>query len=201
MGTNLLQPSGLSYCRNRLNGANTYQMNQRAIKAGYGSSIGRGDLVKFGSGTYQGYIVLATLTDTNSVGSFHAVLPYYDSTQQAMSHGLNGSYQSTSNPSADVQSLVGEDPFGTFIIQCSGGTFAQTWVNQTINFLAGSNGAPNSAGISTMALDFTTLGAPNAPFSIIGAFGVVGGPQDPTNVNPWLEVRLNTSQMLSSASV
>jgi hypothetical protein len=201
MATNLLQPNGLSYCRNRINGANTYQANQRAIKQGYGSSIGRGDLVKFGSGTNQGYMVLATLADTNTVGAFSAVLPYYDSTQQATSHGLNGSYQSTSNPSTDVQCLVGEDPFGTFIAQCSGGTFAQSWVGQTINFLTGTNGAPNSAGISTLALDSSTLGNPNAPFKIVGVFGVSGGPQDPANVNPWLEVMLNTSSMLNPASV
>lgn len=202
MATNLFQPNGLQVARNRISGANTFQANQKAIKVGYGTSIGRGDPVKAGTGTNQGYIVLAGPADINLVGYFAGVLPYFDLTQQQTAYGLNGSYQSSSNPSADVQCLVCEDPFVTFMAQVSGGPFAQSWVGQNINMLAGSAGAPNSAGISTMALDASTVGTSNTlPFQIVGVLGVPGGPQDPANVNPWIEVRLNTAQMLSSTGV
>lgn len=202
MGTNLLQGNGLSVVRNRLSGASTFQANQKAIKQGYGSSIGRGDWVKAGTGTNQGYIVLATTSDTASIGAFVSVLPYLDSTQQATAYGLNGSYQSSSNPSADVQCLVIEDPFMTFMAQVSGGPFAQSWVGQNINILNGTNGTPNAAGVSTLVLDGGSVGISNTlPFQIVGVLGVSGGPQDPANTNPWVEVRLNTSQMLSAAGV
>jgi hypothetical protein len=202
MATNLFQPNGLTLARNRISGSNTHQANQKAIKQGYGSSIGRGDLVAIGTGGNQGYMILGTLAGTTQVGVFQGVLAYYDQTQQQTAYGLNGAYQSTSNPSADVQCLVYEDPFVTFMAQCSGGTFAQSWVGQNINFLTGTNGAPNAAGVSTLALDYTTLGlTATLPFQIIGVLGVSGGPQDPANVNPWLEVRLNTAQLLSATGI
>lgn len=202
MATNLFQPTGMSVVRNRISGANTYQANEKKIKQGYGSSIGRGDWVKAGTGTNQGYIILATAADTASIGQFLSVLPYLDSTQQATAYGLNGSYQATSNPAGDVGCLVIEDPFVTFMMQVSGGPFAQSWVGQNINILVGSNGVPNSAGVSTLALDASTIGISNTlPFQIVGALGVTGGPQDPANTNPWIEVRLNTSQMLSATGI
>ena len=202
MGTNLFAPNGLSIARSRVGGAATYQNNVRTIKQGYGSSIGRGDLVKMGTGGSAGYIVLSTLTDTNSVGAFISVLPYYDLTQQGTAYGLVGAYQATSNPSADVQCEVVEDPFVTFMAQVSGGPFAQSWVGQNINFLTGTNGAPNIAGVSTLALDASTIATTaTLPFQIVGVLGTIGGPQDPTNINPWIEVRLNTSQILSSTGI
>lgn len=202
MATNPFAPNGLSFVRNRISGANTYQQNQRSIKVGYGTTIGMGDLVKVGTGTYQGYIVLAVLGDTGVLGAFGGVLPYYDSTLQATSHGLNGSYQSTANPAADIPCLIAMDPFCTFKAQVSGGTFATSWVGQNINFLTATNGAPNAAGRSILALDYATLGTSNTlPFRIEGVLGVSGGPQDPANVNPWIEVSLNTSTTLQTTGI
>lgn len=207
MTTNLLQPTGLQLNRNALGLAPNYQGKQYLIKKGYGSNIGKGDLVKWGTGGNQGYIVLAVPADTNIIGVFNAVLPYYDATQQATAHGLNGAYQSGANPNGDIQCLVYDDPFSTFTAQVSGGPFVQTWQGQNIGFVAAvgtasGNGNPNISGISTVALDGTTVQTTNTlPFQIIGTVGVTGGPQDPANTNPWLEVRMNTAQMLSQTGV
>lgn len=207
MATNLLQPTGLQLNRNALGLAPNYQGKLYTIKKGYASNIGKGDLVKWGTGGNQGYIVLAAPTDTNILGVFNAVLPYYDATLQGIAHGLNGSWQSSANANADVQCLVYDDPFGTFTAQVNGGPFLQTWQGQNINFVAAvgsasGNGNPNISGISTVALDGATVGTTNTlPFQIIGTVGVTGGPQDPANTNPWLEVRFNTAQMLATTGV
>jgi hypothetical protein len=200
MASNLLQPYGLQVDRNRISGAATYQATQQTIKQGYGSNIGKGDPVKFGTGTNQGCIVLAGPTDTNILGIFQGVLPYYDATLQGTAHGLNGAYQSTANPNGNISCLVYDDPFMTFIAQVNGGPFLQSWVGQNINMAAYT--APNISGISTVALDGTTVGLSNTlMFQIVGVYGVSGTPQDPANTNPWLEVRMNTAQILSATGV
>jgi hypothetical protein len=206
MATNLLQPNGLQLLRNLISGAPTYQGNQYTIKAGYGSNIGKGDPVKTGTGTNQGYIVLASPTDTEILGIFQGVLPYYDQTLQATSHGLNGAYQSSANPISDIPCMVYSDAFTTFAAQVNGGPFVQSWRGQNISFIAAAGGVgpglPNLAGISTTALDGGSVGTgPALPFRIVGTIGVVGGPQDPTNTNPWLEVRLNTAEMLAPTGI
>ena len=199
MGVNAFNPNGLSVSRSRAGGAATYQNNLVTIKSGYGSSIGRGDLINGGTGTLAGYGVLSALTDTSVLGVFGAVYPYYDTVQQGTAHGLIGSYQSGASPSADISAWMIDDPFVLFYAQVSGGPWVQTWRGQNINFLAGTNGAPNATGQSTLALDASTIATTaTLPFQIIDVIGTVGGPQDPTNTNPWIEVRLNTSALLSS---
>lgn len=202
MASNTLAPNGLSLARNFISGANTYQANQFTIKRAYGTTIGRGDLVVTGTLTNLGYVTLAPDASTRVLGVFSAVLPYYDATQQATAHGLNGSYQSTANPNADIGCLVYSDPYTTFIAQVNGGTFAQSWVGQNIGWTAATNGAPNSSGQSTLSLSFASLGTSNTlPFRIVGVAGVSGGPQDPANTNPWIEVRLNTSEVTDRTGI
>lgn len=202
--SNVLAPTGLSFTRNFFSGANTYQQNLATIKVGYGTNIAVGDLVKIGTGAQQGYVNLSTLTDTTSLGVFGGILAYYDQTLQATFHGLNGAYQSTLNPAADISCVVVMDPGAVFACQVSApsNAFAQSWVGQNINFLTATNGAANAAGRSTLALDFTTLGTSNTlPFRIVGPWGFIGGPQDPTNNNPWVEVRLNTTAALQATGI
>lgn len=202
MPTNTLAPSGLSFSRNFISGANTYQANLFTIKKAYASTIGMGDVVATGTVANQGYVTLANDAATRVLGVFAGVLAYYDSTLQGISHGLNGSYQSTSNPAADIQCLVISDPFATFIAQVNGGTFAQSWVGQNIGWTAATNGTPNSSGRSILSLSFASLNTTNTlPFRIVGSAGVTGGPQDPANTNPWVEVRLNTSEVLSATGI
>jgi hypothetical protein len=199
MGTNAFVPNGLSVVRSRAGGAATYQNNLATIKVGYGSNIGRGDLVNQGTGANSGYTVLQGLADTQTFGVFGAVYPYFDTVQQGTAHGLIGSYQSGASPSADISAWIIDDPFVTFIAQVSGGPWLQSWRGQNINFLTGTNGVPNATGQSTLALDASTIGTTNTlPFQIIGVLGVQGGPQDPTFTNPWIEVRFNTAALLQT---
>ena len=72
-------------------------------------------------------------------------------------------------------------------------------VRDGINFLTGTNGAPNISGTSTLALDATTIGTTNTlPFRIVGyAYGAGDNPGSnlpPVNINPWIRVKLNTSE-------
>ena len=202
MATNLLAPNGLSFSKNFLGAAVTFQANPYTIKKGYASNIGMGDLVKTGTGTDQGYIVLAAQGDTADLGVFAGVLPYYDATLQGVGHGLNGSYQSTMNPNADVPCLVADDPFGLFIAQVSGGPWAVSWRGRNINWTAATNGAPNISGRSVLSLDASTIGTDNTlPFRIVDVVGLSGGPNDPANVNPWILVRLNTSEATQQTGI
>lgn len=205
MGTNLLAPNGLSLSRNFLGSSPTYQGSVQTIKRGYATAIGKGDLVKtqnVGSGS-QGYVGLSLIGDTGALGVFLGLVGYYDLNATAFVYGLVGSYPATALPpvGVDVQCYVASDPFATFIAQVSGGPFAQSWVGQNINFTAATNGAPNISGTSTLSLDGSSVGVAPAPFRIIGVVGMLGGPQDPTNTNPWIEVKLNTSEVLSTAGI
>jgi hypothetical protein len=203
MPTNVLTPNGLLYSRT-LVGAPTSQLTVRQIKAGYASAIGVGDLVKTLAAPNQGYLGISAFNDTAGVGVFVTVYPYFDKTFQGTQHGLNGSYQTTSNPSADIPAAVIMDPFTVFRAQVSGGPWAQTWLGNNINWLTGTNGVPNAAGISTLALDGTTVGTSNTlPFRIVGLAGTPGGPQDPANTNPYIEVTLNPAwiEMLQGTGI
>jgi hypothetical protein len=202
--TNLLAPNGLEFSRNFISGSNTYQANKFKIKAGYGSNIGIGDLVVTGTSTNQGYLALATTSSANILGVFVGVLPYYDQTAMQTMHGLNGAYQSSANPLGDIDCLVISDPFATFRAQVSAASavYAESWRGQNITFVNASNGAPNSAGRSTLVLDYTTLNTTSSlAFRIVGPVGVTGGPQDPANYNPWIEVKLNTSELLTGTGI
>lgn len=194
MASNTLTPMGLIQSRNLIGGAPTYQNNAYSIKNGYASNIGVGDLVKTGTGSNQGYVTLSALGDTSGLGVFVTVYPYYDTVFMQTAHGLNGSYSSSAAPvsGTNIPCAVISDPFAVFRVQVSGGPWVDTWRGQNINWLTATNGARNAAGVSTLALDGTTVNTSNTlPFRIIGLAGVPGGPQDPANTNPWIEVTLN----------
>lgn len=217
MATNTAAPTGLIVSRNRFSGSPTFQPAYAAIKRGYATSIGIGDLVVTDS-VNTGYIVIATGVETQTLGVFMGIGGssgasqvqgatgggYYDTSIQQYVYGLNGSYQSTANPpvGTDIACMVANDPGLVFRAQMINGSWAQSLMGKNINFTAGTNGAPNAAGQSVLSLDFNTLGVGNQlPFRIVGLSGVSGGPQDPANVNPWIEVSLNTSEMLQATGI
>ena len=206
MATNVLAPNGLLWSRNKIGAAPTAQANAYNIIRGYGSNIGIGDLVKTGTGTNQGNVVISALNDTSGLGVFAGVLPYYDINVMQTMHGLNGSYVSTALPpvGSAVPCLVISDPFAVFRAQMSGVTWLNSYRGQNVNWLTGTNGVPNAAGISTLALDGTTIGTSNTlPFRIEGVVGVSGGPQDPANTNPLVEVSFNPAwiEMLQGTGI
>lgn len=193
MATNVYTPNGLVWSRNAESAATSGAIITRKIKKGYATAIGFGDLVKTGSGGNQGYIVLSTFNDTSGLGVFQGVnAPYYDLSTQASAHGLNGSWPTTANPSGDVTCNIFAFKQDAFRVYAQGGPWVESYAGQNVNWLAGSNGAPNAAGISTLGIDLTTVGTSNTlPFRILGVVGVSGGPQDPANTNPLIEVSFN----------
>lgn len=195
MATNVFSPLGLVLSRQRSNASPSYQGSKYKIKKGFASAIGRGDLVQTGTGANQGYIVPCGNNPTNILGVFNTVLGYFDLTTQAQQNGLNGSYATSANPQADIDCLVFDDPNDLFRAQVQGGPWAITWRGDNINFLSGTNGAPNSStGLSTLGLDGTTVATTSSlPLRIQELVGVTGGPQDPANTNPWIEVSINFS--------
>lgn len=192
MATNVLAPNGLVWSRQKIGAAPTSQAQVYAIRKGFvANNIGLGDLVKTGTSTNQGYVIPSVFNDSTGLGVFAGVAPYFDLTLQGTSHGLNGSFQLGANPSADIPCYVISDPFAVFRIQASG-TWTALMRGNNCNWLTGTNATPNAAGISVLALDLTTVATTNTlPFRLEGVVGVTGGPQDPANTNPLVEVSFN----------
>lgn len=203
MATNTLAPNGLSPVRNFLSGSNTYQTTRRLILGSYATTIGYGDVVSIGpSGSTQGYVILAPDGAASTLGVFGGVELYVSSVTQ-MPVNKNG-WSSDSGAPTTVGCLVYDDPFIIFQAQLNG-AFTQNMAGKNINWTAGTNGVPGTGPsyISTLSLDANTVDTdPTLPFKIIGlAATLTGGPQDPANTNPIIEVRINTAQMLSSAGI
>lgn len=204
MAANVLTPQGLIWSRQKIGAAPTSQAQVFYIKKGFASTIGVGDLVKTLTSGNQGYIGPSAFNDSTGLGVFVGVLPYFDLTLQATSHGLNGSYVANTNAAADIPCLVISDPFAVFRIQGSGVAFTQAMRGNNANWITGTNGVPNPAGISTLTLDMASPATTATfPFRIEGVAGVPGGPQDPANTNPVLEVSLNFgwSEMTSGTGI
>lgn len=202
MAVNTLAPFGLRPVRNFITGSPTYQGTQRSLLGSYATSIGFGDVVAIGaSGASTGYVTLAADGAASILGVFGGCLPYYSSTA-ARTLNPNGWVSQTGAPTA-VGCII-YDQYGlVFQAQMDGGPFTQGMVNQNIDWVAASNGDPGSGPfyLSSLVLDAASIGPENTkPFRIVGvASTITGGPQDPANENPIIEVTLNTSQMLSSS--
>lgn len=190
MGTNTLAPTGLVFSRNKITNAPTFQSNIYTIKSGYATKIGLGDIAASGTGGNQGYVILAADNATTYLGVFAGVQPYYDLNLQTTV--FTQWWTGTANPSADVGCFVIDDPNAVFRAQVVGGPFVQNWRGQNINWTAGTNGAPNISGISTLSLAGAGVATTNTlQFRITAVDGMSGGPQDPANTNPIVEVTMN----------
>ena len=104
--------------------------------------------------------------------------------------------------------MVITDPFATFVVQTNSqtaGGFQQTWMGLNATWVASSlNSNANGNGRSLAVIDNVTnvIGTTNTyPFRIVGPAGVTGGPQDPANLNPWIEVRLNNAFALQTTGI
>jgi hypothetical protein len=197
MATNPLAPTGLSFARIFNSAAGNYATIQRTIVNGYGSILVPGEPVSINA---SGYVIQPTgslTSPTNLLGIFAGVLPYYDTNTQQTMHGLNGEYIIAAAPptGSNISCQVIEDMFATFAVQTNSqtaGGFQQSWVGMNCTWAQANT--PNAAGKSTLLIDnVTNVIATTAtyPFRIIGPWGVSGGPQDPANLNPWIEVRFN----------
>jgi hypothetical protein len=203
MAANVLQPTGAVWSRNKFGSAPTVQNQIFTIKKGYATAIGVGDLVSIGTTTSQGYVILGVFNTPPFLGIFMGVAPYYDSTFQQTAHGgPMGSWPTSANPSGDVPCYVCTDPQAVFRMQVSGAAFSQTWVGMNINILTGTLGVPAATGLSTMVLDGASPATTAAfPFRVEGIAGVTGGPQDPANTNPVIEVSFNFAATMSQVAL
>lgn len=202
MGTNVLAPFGFRPVRNLYAAAPTYQANRYRIEDGYATAIGFGDVVmtgNAGSGN-QGYVTLATTSAGRILGIFAGCLPFYD---QTFTQVVNqAGWPGTNNTPGDVDCWIIDDPQCVFQVQMSG-TWSEAYRGQNINFA--SNGAAGAAPgyISTAYVDATTISTDGAlPFRILGqAQNITGGPLDPANTNPVIEVTMNVAEIRSSLGV
>lgn len=197
MGTNTFAPFGLRPSQNSLASSPTYQaFGGGKLAQAYTTAISLFDLVNTVS---TGYVQLAS--GTYNLGVFGGCQPFYDSAQQAT---IQPQYWSGKNsPNADVPIFVYNDPFMLYEVQVSGGPWAQSWQGMNINILSGTNGVPNTSGMSTLAVDANSIATTGTlPFRIYGLANTLpGGPYDPTFTNPVILVRLNTSETLRPTGV
>lgn len=194
MGTNNLGPMGLVFSRNTNNAAPTYQTNQYTILKTYATKIGLGDVVCTNT-SQTGYVNLAADNPgaAGILGVFAGVLPYYDTNLQTTV--FIQWWTGTASPSADVGCLVGDDPTVAYRVQVNGGAFAQAWRGQNMNWTASTNGVPNISGISVLTATGTAATTNTFSFRVMGPVGITGGPMDPANSNPWIEVTFNPNVM------
>lgn len=205
MGINTLSPTGLRPVRNLISGSNTYQASIRKILGTYATRINFGDVVQIsGAGATQGYVISAPDGANATLGIFGGVLPYYSTT---FSQTVNeGGWVADAGAPASVQCQVYDDPFIVFQAQLNGGPWTQNMEGKNIDWTAGTNGSTTPIGpsyISVLSLDASTIDVSNTlPFKIVGlAQTISGGPQDPANTNPIIEVRLNTAQLIAGGGV
>lgn len=208
MGTNTIAGTGLVFSRNANANAPTFQANRYTIKNGYSTKIGLGDVVATGTGGNLGYVILAADGATSILGVFAGVEPYYDTNLQTSVFIQWWTGTSTLPSGVDAPCFVIDDQTVTFRAQAINATFAQSWRGKNIDWISGNstngNGAPNISGISVLCLNGAGVATTNTfPFRIMQAVGVTGGPQDPANANPWIEVTINpgSAERLQSTGI
>jgi hypothetical protein len=202
MTTLTLAPNGLQWIRNKqAYGPNFATNNIYYIKQGYASAIAFGDLVSTGSSGNAGYVTQYVAGAGNPVlGVFVGVSTYFDTVQNSPVAAKNY-WAGTESPSGDVACFIIDDPFAVFRIQVSGGPI--TTASRGLNADVTGSGAPNSFGLSTAALNFSTVATTSTlPLRIIGwsaaAVQSATGSYDPTQgssanqpTNNYAEVTLN----------
>lgn len=201
MGTNTLAGTGLQFARNLNPASPDFQGNNYSLLGTYSTSIGVGDVVSTGTSGNLGYVIIAPDGATSILGVCMGFAPYFDS---GLQQTINPRYwrqtanpvtgASVNNPAGAPQILVADNQQIIFQAQMSGAAWSNGLRGKNIDWKAGTNGAPNTySGISTLYLDGTTAATTNSlPFRIVGlAQTIIGGPQDPTNTNPIIEVQFN----------
>lgn len=205
MGTNTLAGTGLQFSRNLNPASPDFQGNYYSLLSTYSTSIGVGDVVATGTAGNLGYAILAADGATSLLGVCMGFAPYFDTGLQQV---INPKYwrqtsspatgASVNNPAGAPQILVADNQSIIFQAQLSGVTWSNGYRGKNVDWKAGTNGAPSTySGLSTLYLDGTTINTTNTlPFRIVGlAQTIIGGPQDPSNTNPIIEVQFNPGSL------
>jgi hypothetical protein len=196
---NSLSPSGFSPVR-RLDSA---VWNDATVTSNiaYNNSnkIAFNDPVKLIS---SGFIDLMAVGGSTIFGIFKGC-EYWDPVSQTYRFSLQWPAAAGLSSTEAVLARVMADPTVVMQVQVSGGPLVQADIGQNIDILTSTSGAPNGAGISTCALDFTTLATTaTLPFRIVGIVQSGIGPlYNPAAANNWAEVILNTSALTNRTGI
>lgn len=206
MAANPLVPFGFRIARQFNANPTNMQLNVRQIAFNNANQIAYGDPVKSLS---TGFIDLMTVGGTTIHGVLLGVNYPNATAIGGVSFPPNWAAVSGLASTAVVTALVANDPNLVFMAQCNGAAQTVAAVGQNIDIKTGTSGAPNGAGISTCALDATTIATTaTLPFRIVGIVGLSDlvnsgaasgiGPIPQyvaTNDNQFFYVTMNTSDM------
>ena len=189
--SNTQGPFGLRPVRNLSGAAPTYQTSVYLILSSYGSKIGTGDVVKLVSG----YIQIAATTDHPILGVFMGC-EYYDTYLQKKV--FTPQWVAPTTATSPVTAYVIDDTNVIFEAQSSGSAITQANIGSTVKFTG--NGAPNSlSGISTLAIDQTTLGSTATFPLMVTGLGLKYGNDNTSSYNT-VEVKLNDQALQANNS-
>lgn len=187
-------PNGFQPTRNLFGSTANYAQNPYQIATTNTHTFGFGDVVTLLS---TGYIDRSLTTDSPVLGIFLGCT-YYDTTTQRTQ--FQQSWTGVTTASGTITAYVCDDPNVVFTVQNSAAT-AITIADVGSNATFTGNAAPNAySGISTAALDQTTLGTTNTlPFKIVGLSTYAGN--DNTSGYNRVEVKLNDPTLKTSTGL
>lgn len=203
---------GGRWVRNLLPSAPNFAPSKYYIPAGYGTAIGFGDLVitASGGGGVNRYAPGGSL----ALGWFAGCLPYFDTVlQQVVNKQF---YAGTESPADVIECWVIDDPFAVAVYQV-GNSSANNPVTRAMRGgnidIALGGGANLSNGLSRAFADATTFNATTAtlPLRVLGLSQMMFAGWNPANaainipantpVNDYIDVRLNTSEQMTSTGI
>ncbi|WP_421696927.1 hypothetical protein [Ancylobacter sp.] len=188
---NIQAPNGFRAVRRIDGAALNFLTNVRLIASNDTTPIGYGDPV---TSLNTGYITRSTAGTTTISGIFMGC-EYYDTSQQKWMYMPN--WPGTSTTSGEIRAYITNDVNVVFEAQSNGTAIGLADIGANINFVIGS---PNTSGISTTALNQSTINTTaTLPFRIVGISTRVG--TDPTSSYNWAEVVLNNADFKTTTGV
>jgi hypothetical protein len=129
MATNVLQPQGLIYSRQKGAAGGSPTLTQFTTKKALAPPSREAILSPSARAATRAMSSRATTCRRPSSVLFAGVQPYFDATAQQVLHGspLNGAYPTAANPLADIPRWVTANIMVVFRTQVQGGPFAQSW--------------------------------------------------------------------------
>ena len=188
---NTQAPFGFRAVRRIDGAALNFMTNVRLIASNDTTPIGYGDPV---TSLNTGYITRSTAGTTTIAGIFMGC-EYYDTSFQRWTWMPN--WTGTSSTSGEIRAYICDDVNVVFEAQSNGTAIGLADVQANINFVIGSQ---NSAGISTTALNQSTINTTaTLPFRIVGLSPRIG--VDPTASYNVAEVVLNNAGYKTTTGV
>lgn len=197
MAVNTNAPFGFRYAGRLEGGSPTEGLTTRTVSSAYGTALFQGDPVISMS---TGYIQVATSNSVTVAGIFNGT--EYLNTNVGRKVWFNS--LPASGVGADAKAYLSNDPQALWVAQSNGTAIAFADIGANIGFATG--GGTAATGISTYALDQTTIATTNTlPFRIVGLwsqYAPSGSPgTDDTSAYNWAVVALNNTDRSSTTGV